>query len=133
MARQDNGNRVSSGATDRTNAGGGSRPAAKKPVSLAIAYIAWFLTVVIGVFLVFFWRQALANLYVFFNLDRWSFALFTNSVIAILGLLWVVIALLTEAWFRKGAKSGETRSQFTRLFGAEVVLLALGILIQIVV
>lgn len=131
MARQDNGNGVSSGATDRTNAGGGSRPAAKKPVSMAIAYIAWFVTVVAGLIVAGVWQQLLVTLYAVLNLYSWGYAIFYDSVLVILGLIWVVFVLFTEALFRKGASKGATKQQFIRIFGAEFALLIIAPVIRL--
>ncbi len=72
------------------------------------------------------WRSALLALFVRARLDKYAFAAYNDVVVIGLALVWLVLAVVTEAWFRESAGRRALGRMAVRTDGAVVVLIAVG-------
>jgi hypothetical protein len=93
------------------------------------AYVAWLLLLVLGLWILVVAREAFTGLaarYVGDSLSRGWQAGFVDKVLVVLaGLAWLAFMVLTEEYFREGAKRRVLRWRLGRVAGAEILLLFL--------
>lgn len=96
-----------------------------------VAYAVWLLTLALSAGLFLVWRSALLQLYLRARLDKWAFRAFDDVVAVLLGLAWLVLAIVTEDWLRRSANAGRLRRVAVSFLAVEVGALAVGYLIYL--
>ncbi len=102
-------------------------------VVYAAAYAAWVVTAALGAIDLWVWRSALLALFVHFRLDKWAFAAYSDVIVILLVLGWLVFLVVAEAWLRQSAERKALGRRLIRLDGPLVALLAIGYLVYRVV
>lgn len=98
----------------------------RRTVFLAIAaYAAWLAHCAAGIGICILWQQTLLLLYARAGGDRWGAAAYNNLIVIVLVLGWLVLAIATEAWYRRGIADGTVGRRVLRLTLIEVAAAAL--------
>ena len=97
-------------------------PSAWRTAGLILAvYLAWLVTCVISGGVLITWHTALLRVYVGLHLNKWGLALYNNMVALTLVIIWLVLVIASEGWYRTSAGAG--------VLGRRVVRLLLGLLL----
>lgn len=96
---------------------------------IVVAYAVWLVTLALSAALFMVWRSALLQLYLRAQLDKWAFRFFDNAATVFLGLVWLIVVIATESWFRQLANSGRLRRTAGRFLLGEAVAVVVGYLI----
>ena len=99
----------------------------KKSINYVIAYVLWFVTILLGLWFVMLARSdlqgALATYYVRGSVTYIQRArLFDQVFVIVLGLLWLVFMVVTEWYFRTGALRPDWLKRFARVAGPVILL-----------
>jgi hypothetical protein len=94
--------------------------------SIALAYVAWLLTGVLGVGVAWIWRSTLLGLFLRLRLDKYAYAAYNNAVVLALVLGWLVLVIASESWCRQSAQKGHLGRLIVRLDGGLAFLILIG-------
>ena len=121
---------VSGGSSsDSVRANGGQpEPRWRLPeaAEVVVAYGALAIFAVLGVITLFIWRSTAQLVYIALMLRPLGFAAFTNAVVLVLALTWIVLVIVVEAWFRTGIGTGRLPRRLALVLGTEAALALLG-------
>jgi hypothetical protein len=100
----------------------------RSAANVAATYGAWIVTSVLGVGVFITWHTALLHLYVG-RFNRYGTAAYNNTVVIALVLIWLVLVMALEGWYRRAASAGALGRLFVRVTLVQVVLWALGFVV----
>jgi hypothetical protein len=100
---------------------------AKKLVRYITAYVLWAIFLLLGVWLLVLSREAflgtLSQYYVHDDIVRsWQGRFFDRAFLVIIGLIWMLFAVLAEFSLRTGVRSGYLFIRFARFCGPALLL-----------
>ena len=92
------------------------------------AYLGWAIVAALGVWFMLISRNSflgvLSAVYVKDSIQRaWQVRFLDNVYFIALGLLWTVVAVITEAYFRKGAGHPGLWRRIAKIIGIELLLI----------
>jgi hypothetical protein len=102
----------------------------KKWPAYVVAYLAWIVSFLLWVWFMIKSRETIAGLMARFYLDgsfqsQKVFDFFNQFYFYITGLVWLVLMIVAEQYFRDGVKKGNVYYRICRLLGPELLLLFL--------
>jgi hypothetical protein len=99
----------------------------KKSLNYAIAYALWFVTILLGLWFALLARTdfqgAMTTFYIrgsIMYLERARF--FEEIFVLVMGLLWLALVVITEWYFRSGARRPDLLKRFARVAGPVILL-----------
>ena len=94
----------------------------KRVAVIAAAYLAWLVSVALGIGVLIIWHSSLLRLYTGLDLSQYGLAFFNNTVVIVLALIWLVALIVLETWYRRAGDFPELGRRVGRIFFAEVAL-----------
>jgi hypothetical protein len=96
--------------------------------SYILAYLMWAVVLALGIWFLVISRSGLlgafATFYVGDPVSRaWRGRLYDKAYIIAVGLLWIVLMVVTDAYFREGVQRRELLKRFARVTGLEILLI----------
>jgi hypothetical protein len=85
-------------------------------------YVAWLVSALFGVAVLITWHSSLLRLYVAFEWNKYGIAAFNNTVALVLALIWLVVVIVLETWYRHAGDLGNLGRRFGRVTFAQVAL-----------
>jgi hypothetical protein len=96
--------------------------------SYVLAYLMWIVVLALGIWFVVISRSALLGAFATFYVGNvvsrtWQGRLYDKVYIIAVGLLWLVLMVVAEAYFREGVQRRELLKRFARVAGLEILLI----------
>jgi hypothetical protein len=103
-------------------------PNLKKLLSYALAYVMWLASFLLWVLFLFRSREAISGLLIRFYLNgafqrQKVFQSFNQFYFYLGGLVWLVLMIVVEQYFRDGVKKGSLIRRISKIIGPELLLL----------
>lgn len=90
-----------------------------------VYFVGWLIVSALAFWILLQLRVNLLDLFVALGLDPWAMSAVDKFGTVIFGLGWLVAVLIAEMWLRRGVAKNRLWSRLARLFGLEVLILAL--------
>jgi hypothetical protein len=93
------------------------------------AYLLWIVTMIVAFGVCVSWQGALQRLYVALGWNRWGFAAFNYTTIILLIIAWLVLVVVSEHAYRRGAEHGTLLKRAAWTLGILVALMGVALAI----
>ena len=87
-----------------------------------LAYLLWAVVGGLGLVALARLRDAVLHLAVVARWSPWVFGFVDKTALILLGLAWLVLILVCEAYFRAGAQRGDLLRRFARIAGPTIAV-----------
>jgi hypothetical protein len=108
----------------------------QRQLTLVAAYAVWFLAGALGIAVLLAWHDAMDGLYSIYAIQSgsvqalWAYSLFSNTVVVVFALVWLVLVVVGEAWFRGSVEKQALRRRALRTVLVEAIALGVGLVVQ---
>ena len=98
-----------------------------------LCYLLWIVSVALGVLDMILIRELLGRLSVLLMADIWVSAVVDKFALLILGLAWLVFAIASENYYRKGVGEGNLAKRFGLVVAAELSVPVLAYIVSFLI
>jgi len=91
-------------------------------LAYVLCYVFWIVSVALGVLDMILIRELLGRLSVLLTADIWVSAVVDKFSLLVVGLAWLVFAIASEDYYRKGVGGGQMVKRFGRVMAVELAV-----------
>jgi hypothetical protein len=102
----------------------------RRTLTYALCYLLWIVSVAFGLFDLIISRELLLNIFALVGANLWVLSVIDKSGLFILGLAWLVFAIASENYYRKGVGESDLARRFGLVIAAELSVPALAYIVS---
>jgi hypothetical protein len=99
----------------------------KKGLGYVIAYLAWAVTMALGVWFILISREGVLGVLVLYAGDSlprmWQAKFLDKAYVVVVGLLWLVLVIVAEEYFKRGVPQRDLMRRIANVVGPELLLI----------
>lgn len=94
----------------------------QRAVDAVLVYLLWAVVILLALWCLVASRSAINIVYIVLTWNRWVLRAVDRWSLLLLGIVWLVGVIVTEAWFRDAAEKGVLWKRFVIVAGSEFVI-----------